>query len=144
MKPTLSLALLLIATTQAFAADPDGCDNFKWPMDKENALLTAPSLPKLTAGVEAPSAPAAVAMTLRSLSDAALPKPPERQQKPDTYAGFVRAMLPSAGLYVVTISTYGWIDVIQNDAYLKPKGFSGVTGCIGARKASGSTFPPAR
>jgi hypothetical protein len=135
MKPTLSLALLLIATTQAFAADPVGCDKFKWPMDKEIALLTAPSLPKLAAGAEAPSAPGAVTMTLRPLSDAALPKPPERQQKPDTYAGFVRAKAPSAGLYIVTISNYGWIDVIQNDAYLKPKGFSGVTGCIGARKS---------
>jgi hypothetical protein len=35
----------------------------------------------------------------------------------------------------VTISGYAWIDAIQNDAYLKPKGFSGVTGCDGARKS---------
>jgi len=41
----------------------------------------------------------------------------------------------SAGLYTVTISDYAWIDAIQNDAYLKPKGFSGVTGCEGARKS---------
>jgi hypothetical protein len=36
---------------------------------------------------------------------------------------------------MVTLSNYAWIDAIQNDAYLKPKGFSGVTGCDAARKS---------
>jgi hypothetical protein len=134
-RSSLSIALLLIAATPAFAADPVGCDKFKWPMDKDIALLTAPSLPKLSAGVETPPAPVAVTMTLRPIADAALPKPPERAQKPNTYAGFVRAIAGSAGLYTVTISDYGWIDVIQNDTYLRPRGFSGVTGCTGARKS---------
>src|SRR6185437_5205893 len=87
---SLSIALLLIAATPAFAADPVGCDKFKWPMNKEIALLNAPSLPKLAAGVETPPAPVAVAITLRPIADADLPKPPERAQKPGTYAGFVR------------------------------------------------------
>ena len=43
--------------------------------------------------------------------------------------------MESAGLYIVTVSDYAWIDLVQNDAYLKPKGFSGVTGCNGARKS---------
>lgn len=84
MKPTLSIALLLIAATPAFAADPEGCDKFKWPMDKEIALLTAPSLPKLAAGVETPAAPVAVTMTLSPIAEAVLPKAPERRQKPDS------------------------------------------------------------
>jgi hypothetical protein len=83
MKPTLSIALLLIAATPAFAADPEGCDKFKWPMDKEIALLTAPSLPELAAGVETPAAPVAVTMTLSPIA-AVLPKAPERRQKPDS------------------------------------------------------------
>ncbi|GAB1718042.1 MAG: hypothetical protein NTAFB05_30840 [Nitrobacter sp.] len=135
MNPNLSLALLLIATTPAFAADPVGCDKFKWPMEKEIALLIAPSLPKLAKGAETPPPPAAVTMTLSPISEAVLPKPPERQQKPGSYAGFVRADVPSAGLYVVTISEYGWIDVIRNDAYLKVNSFGGVTGCAGVRKS---------
>jgi hypothetical protein len=135
MKPTLSVALLLIAATPAFAADPEGCDKFKWPMDKEIALLTAPSLPKLAAGLETPAAPVAVTMTLSPIAEAVLPKPPERRQKRDSYAGFVRGRVPAAGLYVVTISEYGWIDVLQNDAYLKPNSFGGVTGCAGVRKS---------
>lgn len=40
-----------------------------------------------------------------------------------------------------TISDYAWIDAIQNAAYLKPKGFSGVTGCGGARKSARFDFP---
>jgi hypothetical protein len=135
MRSALPIALLLITATSAVAADPAGCDKFKWPMDKELALLTAPSLPKLTVGAETPAAPVAVTVTLRPIADAALPKPPERTQKPDSYAGFVRATAGSAGLYTVTISDYGWIDVVQNDAYLKATGFSGVTGCPGARKS---------
>jgi hypothetical protein len=45
---------------------------------------------------------------------------------------------------MVTLSDYAWIDAIQNDAYLKPKGFSGVTGCDAAERASGSTSRLAR
>jgi hypothetical protein len=134
-RSSLSIALLLIAATPAFAAGPVGCDKFKWPMDKELAALTAPSLPKLEPGAETPPPPAAVTVSLRPIADAALPRPPERAQKPDSYAGFVRTTVRSAGLYTVTISDYAWIDVVQNDAYLKPKGFSGVTGCTGARKS---------
>jgi hypothetical protein len=134
-RSSLSIALLVIAATPALAADPVGCDKFKWPMDKEITLLTAPSLPKLDAGVETPPAPVAVTMTLRPIADADLPKSPERPQKPDSYAGFVRATAGPAGLYTVTISDYGWIDVVQNDAYLKATGFSGVTGCSGVRKS---------
>jgi hypothetical protein len=52
-------------------------------MDKKIALLTAPSLPKLAAGVETPAAPVAVTMTLSPIA-AVLPKAPERRQKPDS------------------------------------------------------------
>ncbi|MBN9006292.1 MAG: hypothetical protein J0H40_12855 [Rhizobiales bacterium] len=135
MRLVLLVASTLIVATPAFAADPVGCDKFKWPMDKELAALTAPSLPRLVSGAEASALPTAVTVALRPIADAALPKPPERPQKPGTHAGFVRANAGSAGLYTVTISGYAWIDAIQNDAYLKPKGFSGVTGCDGARKS---------
>lgn len=36
MKPTLSIALLLIATTPAFAADPEGCDKVQMADGQEN------------------------------------------------------------------------------------------------------------
>jgi hypothetical protein len=86
-RPSLLIALLLIVATPAFAADPVGCDKFKWPMDRELAALTTPSLPKLAAGAEAPPSPTAVTVALRPIADAALPKPPERTQKPDSSAG---------------------------------------------------------
>jgi hypothetical protein len=128
------VAFALIAGTPAFAADPVGCDKFKWPMDKELAALRAPTLPKLSAGAKLPSPPIAVTVSLRPIAGAALPRPPERKQKPETYAGFLHTSVGS-GLYTVTISDYAWIDVVQNGIYIKPKGFSGVTGCDGARKS---------
>lgn len=135
MRLPLSIALILIVATPAFAADPVGCDKFKWPMDKELAALRASPLPKLAAGAELPSLPTAVTVSLRPIADAALPRPPERAQKPDTYAGFFHTRPIPAGPYSVTISDYAWIDVIQNGIYIKPKAFSGVTGCDGARKS---------
>ena len=135
MLPSLPIALLLVAATPAFAADPVGNPTFHYTLAPKLTALTATSLPKLAAGAEAPPPPTAVTVALQPIAGATLPKPPERLQKPNTYAGFLRASAGSAGLYTVTISDYAWIDVVQNDAYLKPKGFSGVTGCDGARKS---------
>jgi hypothetical protein len=42
----LSLMVGLAAVGQALAQEPVGCDKFKWPIDKERALLaTAKPLP---------------------------------------------------------------------------------------------------
>jgi len=84
MRFVLFVASAVVAATPAFAADPVGCDKFKWPMDKELAALAAPSLPKLASGADTPTPPTAITVELRPITDAALPKPPERTQKPET------------------------------------------------------------
>ncbi len=38
-------------------------------------------------------------------------------------------------MYRITNSLGGWVDVLDGDAYLHPKAFSGATGCEGARKS---------
>ncbi len=130
---TLVLAVLLLGTAPAFAQEPVGCDKFKWPVERERAALSAPNLPKLGGGADT-STPAAATLALLPLADAGLPKPPERDQKPGTFAGFVRIASVAAGLYTVSLSDPGWVDVVQDGSYLKPKGFSGVTGCDGIHK----------
>ena len=39
-----ALLLLALLTTPALAQEPVGCDKFKWPLDKERALLTSVNL----------------------------------------------------------------------------------------------------
>lgn len=136
MRPLFVAAALAASVAQASAADPVGCDKFNWPVERERAALSAPDLPRLATGAEMPVArPTAVALALHPLDSAKLPKPSERVQKLETFAGFVRFTPPAAGIYTVTLSDYAWVDGIQNDTYLKPTGSSGVRGCEGVRKS---------
>ena len=74
-------------------------------------------------------------LALRPPADAKLPTPPERAPKEGTFAGFASfKSAPKAGLYTISLSTGGWIDVVQDGHALKPKAFSGATDCDGIRK----------
>jgi hypothetical protein len=64
-----------------------------------------------------------------------LPTPPERAPKEGTFAGFTSFKnAPKAGLYTISLSSGGWVDVLQDGHFLKPKAFSGATDCEGIRK----------
>ena len=76
-------------------------------------------------------------MTLALLppAEAKLPSPPERAPKEGTFAGFAAFKSPPKdGIYTVSLSAGGWVDVVQDGHFLKPKDFSGVTDCDGIRK----------
>ena len=73
---------------------------------------------------------------LRPPAEANLPSPPERAPKEGTFAGFASFKgAPKAGLYTVSLSAGGWVDLVQDGHFLKPKAFSGATDCDGIRKA---------
>lgn len=130
----LIVALTLLGSTSAWAAEPSGCDKFKWPIDHERAALTAPDRATLASGGEA-SASKAVTLTLVPPASAKLPSPPERAPKDGTFAGFASFKpAPKAGLYTVSLSAAAWVDVVQDDEILKPVAFSGATDCDGIRK----------
>src|SRR6202030_765369 len=72
---------------------------------------------------------------LRTPVDAKLPATPERAPKEGTFAGFATFKSPpKAGIYTISLSAGGWVDVIQDGHALKPKAFSGATDCDGIRK----------
>ncbi len=55
---------------------------------------------------------------------------------PSSYAGFVQAPAPGhEGVYRISLTAEGWIDVVQGGHSLKSQGFSGATGCEGIRKS---------
>jgi hypothetical protein len=137
MRASLLVAFVLLGTASAWAAEePSGCDKFKWPIERERAALTAPDRLKLASGGELLALPATgITLGLRAPADAKLPSPPERAPKEGTFAGFASFKgAPKAGLYTVSLSAGGWVDVVQDGHALKPKGFSGATDCDGIRK----------
>jgi hypothetical protein len=129
------LIVALAMTAPALAQEPAGCDKFKWPIDKERALLASAAPAQNGAAVSQPLA-AAFRLALAPTTEAALPKPPTRTSRAGTYAGFVKAAAPPrAGTYRITLSAGGWIDVFQNGTALKSGAFTGATGCDGIRKS---------
>jgi len=137
MRISLFVALLLLGAAPAWAAEePSGCDKFKWPIERERAALTAPDRAKLASGSELAALPSSgVTLALVTPADAKLPTPPERVPKEGTFAGFATVKAaPKAGLYTVSLSSGGWLDVVQDGHFLKPKAFSGATDCDGIRK----------
>jgi hypothetical protein len=137
MRAFFFIALLLLSAAPVRAAEePSGCDKFKWPIDRERAALTAPDRVKLASGAELAALPATgMTLTLTPPADAKLPTPPERAPKEGTFAGFASIKgAPKAGLYTISLSAGGWVDVVQDGHILKPRGFSGATDCDGIRK----------
>ncbi|MEH2551667.1 hypothetical protein V1283_008312 [Bradyrhizobium sp. AZCC 2262] len=137
MRISLLVALALLGAAPAWAAEElSGCDKFKWGIERERAALTAPDRLKLVSGAELAALPAqAVTLALRSPAEAKLPTPPERAPKDGTFAGFASIKTaPKTGLYSISLSSGGWVDVVQDGHFLKPKAHSGATDCDGIRK----------
>jgi len=136
----VSLALAALAGTAAItasgrAAEPAGCTAFKWSIDRELAVLRAAPAQRVASDATVAANGTAIAIALQPAAQAALPMPPERAGKGETFAGFVRVAAPAAGVYRVSLSGGAWIDAIQGEHYLKPTAFSGATGCDGIRKS---------
>jgi hypothetical protein len=136
MRAALLVALLLVEAPAYAAEEPSGCDRFKWGIARERAALTAPDRIRLASGDELDALPStAITLALRAPADAKLPSPPERAPREGTFAGFANFKNgPKAGLYSVSLSAGGWVDLLQDGHFLKPKAFSGATDCDGIRK----------
>ena len=144
MRAPVLIAFVLLGPASALAAEePSGCDKFKWPIGRERAALTAPDRVKLASGSELGALPT-TGMTLALLTpvEAKLPTPPERAPKDGTFAGFASFKgAPKPGLYTISLSAGGWVDVVQDGHALKPKAFSGATDCDGIRKTMKYEIP---
>ena len=138
MRPSRRALLIagLMGPALAQAAEPSGCDKFKWPIAHEQSALSAPLVPRLESGALL-AFDAAASVHLAPLSEAKLEMPPERSPKASpSYAGAVKLNAPgAAGTYKVSLSGEGWIDVIQDGRFVKSVGFSGALDCPSLRKS---------
>ncbi len=132
----LAAIALVAAPGLAQAQEGSGCDGFKWPLDRERAALVRTDKASLPNGGALPY-DAATTLELKPFSSAELPKAPERAPKsPSAFAGhFALAAPAKPGAYRITISSEGWVDVLDGGAYLHPIAFTGSRDCEGARKS---------
>ena len=122
----------------ALAQEPVGCDKFRWSLDKERATLTGTDLPKVAPGSEVKwPLPFATMVALVPLIDAKLPIAPERSPKSqDTFGGSIQIAAPvKPGTYRITLSSAGWIDVVQDGHRVGSMAATGAIGCEGVRKS---------
>jgi hypothetical protein len=137
IRTCVALAVLVAALPGLAAADEaSGCGAFKWPIERERAALEGTNKPAVSNG-DALAYDVASTLRLAPFAEARLRYAPQRGPKSaQSFAGhFTLAAPAKPGAYKVTIASEGWIDVIDNGAFLRPKGFSGAVGCAGARKS---------
>jgi hypothetical protein len=137
MRPLAGIVLIaaLFGPVFAQAQEPSGCDKFKWPLAHERSALSAPTA-RLESGARL-AFDAAASLRLAPQAEANLEMAPERPPRVSpSYAGAVKLDAPGApGIYKVTLSELGWIDVIQDGRFLKPVAFSDARDCPGLRKS---------
>ena len=118
----------------AFADEPRGCDKFKWPVGRDQAALQNPQKPRIESG-GAIAIDAAATLHLVAYSEAHFLLAPTRAPKsPASLAGMASASAPRAGVYKVSLSEAGWIEIVQDGAFVKSSNFSGALDCPGIRK----------
>jgi hypothetical protein len=138
VKSAAIVLAVCVAAGPALAQEPIGCDKFKWPLDKERATLSGSDLPKVASGSRVNwTIPFATAVTLVPLAEAKLPMAPERAPKSnESFAGFIQSPAPAkAATYKITLSSEGWIDVVQDGRRVQSITSTGVRGCDGVRKS---------
>ena len=117
-----------------------GCGAFKWPLDRERAAFDGASLEKVASGAALGQLKEqAFALALIPVAEVTYVLPPAKKKKDSDDARFGGTLAFAApekpGVYQVTLSSEGWIDLVQNGATLKAADHSGVKDCPGLRKS---------
>ena len=113
-----------------------GCESFKWPLDKERAAFDDTALEKTASGAaRGPLKEQSFALALLPTKDVAFTVPPARK-KDDGFGALVAFAAPEKpGVYQVTLSSEGWIDLVQEGKVLGASDHSGAKNCPGLRKS---------
>ncbi|MEI9900157.1 MAG: hypothetical protein WDN31_08540 [Hyphomicrobium sp.] len=133
-----SLAQEMPATEPAEPAGMgSGCAAFKWPLDKERAAFESAGLESVASGAARGTwKEQAFALALAPAADVAYTLPPHHGRKEEAsprFGGIVAFAAPEKpGTYQVTLSSEGWVDVVQNGTAAKSVGHSGAKGCPGS------------
>jgi hypothetical protein len=114
------------------------CDRFGWSLKREQEWFGRSGIPEVSSGAKRPAVPeSAFVLSLDSDSDASFVMPPERKSRSENgFGGSISfEKVPRAGLYHVTLSQDGLVDIIQNGHYLKKKASASQRACPGIRRS---------
>jgi hypothetical protein len=132
------VGLALVAQLVPASAADDGCEKFAWSLARERAWFAASDKTSVAAEDTLAAVPkGAFIVRLQPASQASFALPPERKPRSDQWFGGILRFpaIERPGIYQVTLSEEGWIDVIQSDRYARSVGSSGRSDCIGVRKS---------
>ncbi|UCI09813.1 hypothetical protein [Mesorhizobium sp. B1-1-8] len=127
----ISLFAILAGTCSATAADA-GCDAFKWPVAREQALF--PEAPAAQSGA-ALTVGQAVDFSLAAVDTISFEVPPGHAPAADTFGAMASVTVPPEGELQFSLSDDAWIDVVQDGHAVKSAAFSGVKTCPEIRKS---------
>ena len=134
----VAAALAFAPGKPALAEDMSECDQFTWPVKREQALFGSKDLQHVASGATLASFPdRGIALELQPHDSVPYALPPGRQPKiANSSGGFVVVSnVPKGGQYQITTSAEGWIDVIQDGKPLASAAHSGRRDCPDVRKS---------
>ena len=134
----VTATLSLVGAKPASAQDMAPCDQFAWPVKREQALFASKDLPHIASGATLDSFPDhGIALELEPHDAVPYTLPPGRPPKIANSSGglVVISHVPKAGQYQITASGEGWIDIIQDGKALASAAHSGRRDCPDVRKS---------
>jgi hypothetical protein len=128
------LAALVVALSLAGSAHA-ACENLAWPLETERALLNG-TVDAFASGETRKTMPSrALSLMLDPGSKADLPVAPGRPLDPSRFAGYVSFPVVKTGDYLISLSSEGWIDAVQNGSTIASTAHTGDPACPGLRKS---------
>lgn len=140
LKPVFIAAVLGAMCVAGSAQAQDACSGFKWPVQTEMAWVTSSDAEAVKSGGDIAALPArAIELKLEPSPDAKLPVASGIKKQavaPGSFSGwFTLAGVPKPGVYQVSLSHHGWIDLAQNGELIQSTAFTGSKDCKTLRKS---------
>jgi hypothetical protein len=130
---------LISAATSARAEDAPGCNALAWPLDPERAAFSSDKLESIgTGAARGPWKEQTFLLKLAPQESVGFAQPPGDRHPPKgkTFGGTVSFEAPGhAERYYVTLSSEGWIDVVQHGAIIRSDAHTSAKECPGVRKS---------
>ena len=122
------------------AAGTGGCDSFAWPLKTELEWMKAADSEAAQSGGKLAAPPAkAIALTLQPADAVKFEVAPTGNGKAESGKAFGGIItfdgVAEPGLYQVSLSGPGWIDVVQGGKALETEAHTGKSDCEGLRKS---------
>lgn len=135
-----AFAACLLWPAAGWAAGTGGCDSFEWPLKTELEWMKAADSEAAQSGASFAAPPAkAIALTLQPADAVKFDIAPTGKGKAEAgkaFGGIVKFDgVPAPGLYQVSLSGPGWIDVVQDGKALQTEAHTGKSDCDGLRKS---------